>query len=261
MTEQAQEHEENQEQEQNQEPVVDIETGKTFEEVATGLGWANAEDWRGDPEKHIDAEEFVRRGRESMPLMRSNMQRQDEKIERLTAAIAYQNDLHAKEGERMKADFADKMRAAVQEGDTEAYDAAKKSHDAVVDVEAPATTDEPRDAAFAERNSWYNVDPVKTNAAMVESARLQNIAPGLSQEDHEKAIELHIAKEFGAKPVTQKPGSPVTKPRAGGAPASGKTFNQLPDDAKAAFTDFVKSKVFKDTDEDRARYLEHYSWD
>lgn len=264
--------EQHQEQPEEQTPVpsespasddIDSETGKTYDEAAADLGWANAEAWMGDPEKHIDSKEFLRRGRESMPLMRSNMHRQAERIAELENSIKYQGDLHAGEMKRQKAHYKAQMREAVAEGDTEAFDAAEKAHDAVPDAPtAPAPSGvSPAEEAFAERNPWYNVDDAKTGAAIIESARLMKEVPNLTQAQHDAQIERYIAKEFNSATPGKKPGSPVGAPRRPGAAKGGKTFANLPDDAKAAFDKFVKTKVFTNDDEGRNRYLAAYKWD
>ena len=50
-----------------------------IEQRAKDMGWAPREEWRGDPERWIDAEQFVHRGEEILPILRStNRKLQDE---------------------------------------------------------------------------------------------------------------------------------------------------------------------------------------
>ncbi len=248
---------------------IDNETGKSYEEIAISQGWASEEAWMGDPKKHINAKTFVERGRTSIPLMKASMKNMSATIEELRTSITYQNDFHAKETQRLKDGFEADMKAAVKEGDEEAYDNAKKSLDAIPDAPTAPVTQQvsAEEIAFGERNEWYGTDDVMTGAAIVESARLMKEVPGLTQAQHDAQIERFIAKEFaepeieGDPPLKRKPGSPVSKPRRNAPSQRTKTWNDLPEDAHVAFDGFVRSGVFKNSDEDRKRYLNDYKWD
>lgn len=50
--------------------------GQTAEERARKLGWRPKEQFRGDPDIWVDAEEFVRRGEEQIPLLRDNLRKE-----------------------------------------------------------------------------------------------------------------------------------------------------------------------------------------
>lgn len=238
--------------------------GLSFESEARTMGWVPQEEFRGDPERHIPAQEFVERGRDSIPLLRANQKKLTKQVGDLQEAISYQNTFHAGEQKRLKDGFKADMRAAVQEGDTEAYDVAEKGHASVPDAPQAVVSTGPSDSevTFAETYKWYGTDDSKTGAVLEESARLRRDVPNLTEAQHFASLDRFIDKEFdteGAPPL--KPGSRVAKPRRGGTPPGGKSFNDLPDDAKQAFDGFVKMKVFADNDEDRKRYVTNYKWD
>src|SRR3990167_3011505 len=54
---------------------------------ATGMGWSPKESWRGDPEKWIDAETFVARGREVLPILRANNKQLQAKVDTLSGQL------------------------------------------------------------------------------------------------------------------------------------------------------------------------------
>lgn len=58
------------------------ESDKGIEAEAVSMGWAPKEKYRGDPSRWIDAKEYVRRGREHIPIMQGMLSREREQRER-----------------------------------------------------------------------------------------------------------------------------------------------------------------------------------
>jgi hypothetical protein len=59
----------------------------TVEQRAVEMGWAPKEEFRGDPDKWIDAESYVRRGEEVLPIVQANNRKLMTKVEGLTSEL------------------------------------------------------------------------------------------------------------------------------------------------------------------------------
>lgn len=202
---------------------------RDFEAEARDMGWVPEEDFRGDPDKWVDAEEFVTRGETFIPFLRANnrkledqlkKEREDNaarfaKLEKVTAAGMKQMK------ERHEAELAsvkERMRQAVQAGDVEAYDKLSEQHEAIA-KNAPEDDDEesPDDmkVIFDEwvgDHSWFNENFDMNQKATKYSdwlfAQSKRKGQTLSFRDNLKQTEDYMRKEhpelFGDKPATQE---------------------------------------------------------
>ena len=48
-----------------------------IEEKAVAMGWVPLEEWKGDPEQHRPADEFVARGEQILPIVKKTAERRD----------------------------------------------------------------------------------------------------------------------------------------------------------------------------------------
>jgi hypothetical protein len=267
--------------EQDEAPIqgdeIEQENVSEYEEEARNLGWVPAEEFRGDADKHIDARTFVERGRQNMPLALSNIKKLHSEVTDLKRTINDQSALHKRElkaqRKRIEADFEDRMRKAVEEGDTEGYDAVKKESDEFQEEIAVTTTsDVPAMSAedlaatndFIAENTWYKSDVIMTAAADAASADIAAKFPNLNAEQNLKRTLATIKQEFPHKFGKRTGGSPVEggRPNPSGAKTK-RSFGNLPEDAKAAFARLRKRGVFKDKDikVDQKSYVDSYRWE
>jgi len=104
---------------------------------AASMGWSPKESWRGDPEKWIDAETFVARGREVLPILRANNKQLQAKVDTLSGQLnkvteqltASQDAIEAlkefnsaatlQEAERTKSDLVASLKQARTDGDVD----------------------------------------------------------------------------------------------------------------------------------------------
>lgn len=113
-------------------------TPDVLEKEAREMGWRPQDQWKGDPEKWIPAEEFVERGRHVLPIvkasntrLRGELLQRDQRIGTLQEQVENQNvvleklekhyqtaNKHAYE--RARADVKAEMRAAREAGDLDA---------------------------------------------------------------------------------------------------------------------------------------------
>jgi hypothetical protein len=253
--------------------LKDPPPGRDFEKEARTMGWVPQEDFRGAPDKHIPAQEFVERGEEKIPLLLNNIKRLSAKVDEQTKSIEYQNHHHQEDlkqaNERARKEIEDEMLTAVDEGDRETFLNLKKKRDNIKDPEPVKTVSKvpPEFVQFEAENLWYNSDTAMTAVAQAESQRLAKEFPSLSIEQNlartKAAVEAAFPHKFQkGNPRRDEPGAVgAGKPRG---KSTGRTFASLPDDAQQAFEIFHRDKVFgKDISKDDAKkkYISTYQWD
>lgn len=124
------------------------------EERARRMGWRPKEEWEGDPEKHRSAEEFVQRGEEMLPIVRSRAERAEREASEARQRIEAMEQDYAdrfarmermsaialqRQKQQIEARYADKMRSAVEYGDVETYDRlARQQQDELREFDAGA---------------------------------------------------------------------------------------------------------------------------
>lgn len=242
---------------------------RDFEAEAAAMGWRPPDEFRGDPDKFIPAEDYVKTAEERVPVMLATQKNLIKKVQGLESAIEEQgrhhNKLMEQRVEEARAAEREKMREAVAEGDTDAYNAAEKRHDAIVDpapAPSPAPTDPDLDQ-FVARNQWYKKDTAMTGAAEAYSVELAQ--KGIKGADNYAQVEKYIMDEFPHKFSNPNRDDPPSVGRSR-APAkkNGRAFANLPDDAKAAFKKFHKMGVYgrgKSEEDAQKEYLAVYQWE
>lgn len=237
-----------------------------MEARASRMGWAPKEEFRGDPERWVDAQTFVQRGEEVMPLLKANNRKLEGRIVELERTLKDFADHHTKTQQRMyqKAvrDLKAEQRKAAEEGDLARFDAvneqieevAKEATAGVANGNGKAMVD-PVAEQWAQENRWFREDKDMAAWAATHHEFLLQSKPGLTLEENleevAKAVKRTFPEKFsnpkrnGHSPVEGNP-APKTK--------GGKGYADLPADAKEACDRFVKQGLFKD----RAAYVKEF---
>lgn len=260
--------------------TVDVES------EAIALGWSPREKWRGDPENWIDAETFLRRGKEILPLLKAS----NKKLEDNLRAIQNENSFLHSSLEEMRsnmAEFASSQRemlknrleeqrkellaqrkVAREEGDDEILDgieqqldenreAAKKleSSPSSVRVKEP-----PEFLAWRSANSWFegeSEDDVMLTALAFRYGQ-EAAKKGLTNSAFYSYIDQKLAPRLRKAP-------PADKTESGGSVgvSGGKGYNALPPDARAICDADEKrfvgpNKMFKTREEWRTHFISQY---
>lgn len=251
---------------------VSRETSESDEDVPTEIealaaeeGWSAEDKWRGDPDKWVDARTFIRQGR---TILRSTLQRQDGELSEMKSTMGefrdHYRNVEQRAHDRAMADLKTEQRAAVTEGDTDAYDAAGKKIDEL-DKEAPAVPvaaseqkPDPYFQPFCEANLWYGDDIKMTAYAESISTVVGRKYKGQSFYDKiTEEVRAEFPDKFSnaarKKPSRVESSGAGTMRRGNGAR---KTYADLPADAKAACNRFVKQKLMT-----RDEYIADYEWE
>jgi len=239
-----------------------------LEQEAMQMGWVPLERFRGDPEKWVDAETFVSRGKEVMPILKANNARLQEKLTQTTAmTTALQGDiteLRATIEEMTKFQREEVQRqvdAQIERLKLEKRTARREANDDRVDeiedeleelaerkttlAKAPAAAPTPQpkpgetpqgvDPAFVEWSKtrpWVSNDPIKGSLALGVAQKLRIEGTDLSGVDFYDEVERRV-EEFFAAPRTSKTEG------AGGGGSGGSSrqlkggYSSLPAEAKA----------------------------
>jgi len=212
------------------------DAGQDDEAEARKLGWAPREKWRGKPEEFVEAGEFLRRGREVMPILRTQFDRtraENEKLRKELEETKADFDRRVKTTERMTQRLLEQQRAQmVQEFDAKKRDAAAKGDIAEFDrvsrqerdaysriaeenkaaqaeaVKTPPGAPELPDEVkqWAGRNQWFFQDNSLKLEAEALHVRLLQESPGMSLSDNletvTETLKQRYPQKFGVKPAT-----------------------------------------------------------
>lgn len=245
-----------------------------FEVEASRMGWKPLDDFKGDPDKHVDAETFYKRGQEMMPILQAQnkalLKRLDAAEKAAKQATEYFSKSEERAYNRALADIRAEQEAAVESGDVVAHRAASKKLEELEKPAALTPTDETTPAQRAEifadwskENSWYG-----SNAAMraYADAQADIIFDKTKTFLDRDALDV-VAQKVRAKFETDQPeafAKPTAKPRnpvEGVTPqrrSGGNSYSDLPPQAKAQCDRFVKNGVT--TKEDYVKAFDFKGW-
>jgi hypothetical protein len=238
------------------------------EEKAKAQGWVEKEQFKGDPDKWVDAETFIKRGQEALPILKERNEHLVKEIQEMKKTFKDFADFASKTEERAynKAlrEIEAKKQQALQDEDVNAYHAAdKEATELVKERPVPPKVDEPKGedplfTAFKSRNKWYESDPELT-------AEADALGAGYAQQGKPYAEILSKVEDRMKKLYPEKFGnsrrdetgavefSPDT-----GLPkkAKSKTYDNLPPDAKAACDRFIARGLIT-----KEQYVANYEWE
>lgn len=241
------------------------EQEKTPEERARLLGWSPKDDYKGDPDKWVDAETYIedaendyRRMRKVNKVLERKLDKQEKSIE---AILAYQTrqveDAEKQAYERGVLEVEERYKKAVEDGDVEAAEQAWKDRD---NIKPPTASDDTIVQAWIAKTSWYNKDMAMTAAAQAKEGELYE--RGLPLKQRLEAVDAFIQEEFPHKFEARKPKLAPTMVNGRGNNVNRKTkikpgsYEALTDEARRECDWTVKGSNGKITKEKWLRYAE-----
>jgi DNA repair exonuclease SbcCD ATPase subunit len=261
-----------------------------FESEARAQGWVAKEEFRGSEDDWVDAETFVRRGKEIMPILRKNNEKLLKELgeakkaaEEAREAAKEFREFQKQQFERKTKDLESQLeqlkqakREAITQGDgdraiaiddamdelKEQRQEAKQELKAAEDKakEVPQVTADPSLNEWMDRNEWFGKDTRLTGMANGLGVELRRENPNLTGKAFLDKLDAELAEmlpeKFGKKKV-QNPmeGSPNGTARP--AVTSGKkSYNNLPAEARAACDRFVKQGLMT-----KEQYVAEFEWD
>jgi len=242
----------------------------SVEDRAKRMGWVPEENFKGDKERWIDADKFVERGENELPIMRERMRKMDGTIVGLNSTISGMRETFGKFQEhqagvakraydRALKDIANRQREAVEKGDTDSFDKAEKEKEDLV-LEVPVV-DIPVDNQAAQvefnqwvaGNAWFNEPDLQKYASTI-SVYLQDQS-GLTGVKLYDEVKKEVQLRFPDRFKSERPTAVVGDGEAPVKPGK-RTFNNLPKDAQESCKQFIK-EIPGYTKE---QYLKDYQW-
>ena len=255
------------------------------EKEARIFGWVPKEEFRGSEEDWVDADTFVKRGKEINPILRKNnevlMKKLEEKakeIDEIKASVEefkkFQKESFEKKKVELEAQIIElkaQKKEAIKVGDgdlavelDDRIDELKEAQrEAKEESKAPppSTTvqTDPELSAWLDRNKWFGEDSEMTNVSNGLGAAVRQQFPHLTGRAFLDKLDEKIAEYFPEKILGKKPRTSAVDStgnvRAGGSSGK-KSYDNLPPDAKAACDRFIKAGWIKNKQE----YVDSYDW-
>ena len=239
--------------EQKQEQTPQEREYLTLEQEAMSQGWRPKEEYEGDPDRFIDAGEFIRRGE-----LFSKIDHQSKEIKQLRSAMENFKSHHANVEktayDRAIKDLKAQRKAALAEGDVDKFDELDTAIDDITQerdefvqkqIQQPAVAPavDPAFSAWVAKNQWYQKDAIMQGAA--DRLGIQLAREGMSPLEVLKKVEQEIKKEFAHKfsnPNRDKPSAvEASTPRGQGA----KSKFVPTEEQKRIGQSFVRAKAFE----------------
>jgi hypothetical protein len=244
-----------------------------IEAEAKGMGWSPLEEWRGDPDNWVTAEEFVERGKTVMPILKARNAELEQKLDNLSNQFT---ELHAgqqavlekerrKSYEQGREELIEEQRKAVASGEMEDFNNATKKlqdfdEDFKKDSQQQSTGPSQAALQFKANNPKYFNDFNTYNTMQQMSNWLMANNQYATEGEFFNDLQAQMDKQFGEKAPGLRDldggGDPPGSSRRSSKKAQ--TFGNLPDNVKASFQKFVREGVYKDEKEDQNRYASAY---
>lgn len=258
------------------------------ESEARQFGWRPKEEFNGPEDNWVDAETFVKRGREITPLLKENnrkllseLKTARSEVNELKLTVKEFGEMYTKMAEnaykKAIADVKTQIRNAQQEGDYDLVEQLQDQQEQLKEdsknVKVPQIGGNPQANEaqakwdgivqdWQEANPWYEKDRVLARQMNAIAAELAQKNPRLlgNPDLLEKAAEIlkeDMPEKF--KNTRRSSGSPVSgseESSSGSTRSRGKSSRDLPAEAKQAGERMVKQGLFKNIDEYATAYFD-----
>ena len=258
------------------------EDARDYEAEALKRGWRPETEFKGDPAQFIDAETFIKREDEMMPLLKKKLSRMEREVEDIRRENKKIKRLEQNAYQTARADVIDEMEKAVESGDIAAF---RKLQGKMTELETAAPE---RDATrgedaneqflkFRRENKWFDkgalasADPAEAEARVlfiqlsdhyVGKGLDKELSPSEFFEKVRAEVEAEIP-QLHAKPTRQKATEAVAgTTRPSGVAKSARVGANLPADAKATAERYMRQGVYKVKTNEEAYNLfaKDYDW-
>lgn len=233
-----------------------IEAPRDYEAEAREHGWTPKEDFKGDPAKWVDAEAFARRADEVMPFLKKQNGALKREIDELKKTFKQASTHFSKAEERAYTRALTELEArhaeAVELGDNAASRAIRQE---MADLAKPAIEVAPsfdpaaerkKIAEWIDRSDWYATDE---NRRFYADMQAKEMGEAHEWEGGTEGWLAEIDKRVARKFADKKPSLTNGGGNRGAPGGAGKTFADLPPEAKAACDKWVKNGLIKSREE------------
>lgn len=248
---------------------------------ARRLGWVPKEEFRGDPDKHRSAEDFLERGTTILPILQKDNERLHSRLNEMETTLRetreaskelleFTSKSEQRAYERAKADIEARIEEGAASADPTVVRQGMRDLDALnkeqvkpapkVDAK-PAVAGDPIIQDWIGKNEWFTKSPVLGSFATETFGDLERAKPGASKAEllaeTERKTREKFPEKFGINPMRDGASSVATPSGQAAQRKPGKkTYDDLPADAKAACTKFMRTIPGYT----REKYVADYEW-
>lgn len=279
----------------NPDQVVESAAPVEVQREAEAMGWIPPTRFRGDPERFVDADVYIKRGNEVLPIVREQNKRLHTELEAVRtqsaqtaqalkaaqAAIEQMEERHTVATQRavedarkqVKAQLAAASEAGDHDGVAELTDQLTRMREAEkapapaakpAAAPEPAFTPPPDLAEWNAENPWFGTNKRKTAMALAIAQELREAGDSAVGRVFYDKVKVELDKELGvSEPRNDKVEGGRGNGDSGSSAPRGKGYASMPSDARAACDADAKrfvgeGKRYKTQAEWRTRYAELY---
>jgi hypothetical protein len=229
-------------------------------------GWVPQDQYNGPEDKWVDADTFVRKGKEINALLRKDNDFLKREVSEMKTTMMEFKKFHAdtekRAYDRAMSDLRDQKKEAINTGDgdkvlqiDDAIDDLKNNKPNPV-VNKPSNQPDPVFVQWNEDNKWFGTDTELTEEANLIGEVIKRKQPTLIGEAFLDEVTKRVKKSYPEKFTNSNRGRPspvegTTAPK--NTSKNGKGYNDLPVEAKQACQKFEKSGLLT-----REQYLKEY---
>lgn len=244
----------------------------TVEDRARDMGWRPLEEFKGDESRFVDAETFVKKGEEILPIIKANARKVEAENATLKSDMAtlkkdvaefrkYHSQTEQRAYQRALRDLEERQADAVHAKDLGAVKAITKE---IADLSRDVRTDDSGDAyatpdhakalsSWKAENVWFGSDAAMTGAANAIASELEQ--QGVRGADQLAEVAKRIRAEFPHKFENERRKAPAAVEGSTPPRKAGKTRADLPAEARTAMDRWVKQGLLTEK-----QFLADYQW-
>lgn len=252
------------------------------ETKARRLGWVSKDEFKGDPDRHRSAEEFLERGERILPIVLKDNERLHSRLgevenvlketrEASKELLAFTSKSEERAYQRAKTEIEDRIAKAAEAADPNAVRGGMRELDALAKDHAkpapeikpeakPAVASDPVIQDWIGKEDWFRNSKALNAYAVDVFGELERDKPGLSKSEllaeTKRRTMDKFPEKFGINPEREKAAA-VANPTGGKTPKRGKVYDDLPAEAKQACDKFVRTIPGYT----REKYVKDYDWD
>lgn len=243
-----------------------------IESTAREMGWRPKEEFRGDVEKWVEAEEFVRRGENFIPLLRKSNAELKGKLDSTTAEVKqlkdiiqasheaiealkeYQGAETKRQVERARKELMAQLKTARDDGDVEAEELVREQLQSIKEVKEEVKASPPTPAvtpipvatpateaphpdfeAWVSDNLWFKTDVRKRALALgiADELRADKKNASLQGRAFFDVVAAELETYLQGKPASKVDGGRPSGSNGSGSPRQ-RNYSDLPADAREA---------------------------
>lgn len=234
-----------------------------IEALAREMGWTPKEDFKGDDADFVDAETYIRRGRDIQESMRKSLKEQKQQLAAMSNSLAelksHNEKVYKAEIARLKKELTSlktQKKEAIEEGDVDRVNDIDEQIDVIKESissekEEPATTNQPPENPefneWLKNNQWYLEDDEMARYADSIAATHRGISFKRIAKLVDKSIREVFPDKFPDKQKTKTNTNTTTTTRVEGStrqrPSGRFTEADLTPEQKSIMNQFVRQGI------------------